>query len=244
MVNYSTSTPSAVISQTTTPSASDYLFWVNPSTNKSYWSDGTNWTEIQINQPIDLPTGMKFHDGFLDNAIDTGVWTSSTSGTASNTISSGIASLSTGGTSGAVSYLRGLMGLDISNYSEIIVNLRIKISNDTNINSSRAYPIFQLGNANPGTTAGEAIGIYKGYFFCTHSNTATEESITLDTTTDFIDIKISYTSTSCSIYLNNVLTKTITTNIPTGAISPTFSISNTANETKILYIDKIIIKAI
>lgn len=52
MPTYSTSTPSATIRQETEPNASDYLFWIKASTNQTYYSDGTNWTQVVIEQDL------------------------------------------------------------------------------------------------------------------------------------------------------------------------------------------------
>lgn len=47
MPEYGSSTPVSVVRQETQPSASDYVFWVKASTNETFFSDGSTWTEIQ-----------------------------------------------------------------------------------------------------------------------------------------------------------------------------------------------------
>lgn len=51
MPSYSTSTPAATIRTNTTPSYSDYQFWIKPSTNEAFFSDGTAWQEIPTGAP-------------------------------------------------------------------------------------------------------------------------------------------------------------------------------------------------
>jgi len=52
MPQYSTSTPQSVIRQETEPLAADYILWVKSSTNETFFSNGTSWTEIQTNTGI------------------------------------------------------------------------------------------------------------------------------------------------------------------------------------------------
>lgn len=59
MPSYSTSTPAATVRTNTTPSAADYQFWIKPSTNEGFFSDGTSWTEIPTGAPATAVLGIE-----------------------------------------------------------------------------------------------------------------------------------------------------------------------------------------
>lgn len=59
MPTYSTSTPAATIRTETEPSAADYQFWIKPSTNEAFFSDGTTWQEIPTGAPATAILGIE-----------------------------------------------------------------------------------------------------------------------------------------------------------------------------------------